>query len=58
MKVAFTTKTGEMIDLHFGQAEKFQIWEIGPDSADHLETVSVGSMAAMRRTGFPPGATA
>jgi nitrogen fixation protein NifX len=42
MKVAFTTSTGEMIDRHFGQSDSFQIWEIGPDSAGHLETVSVG----------------
>lgn len=42
MKIAFTTKTGEVIDLHFGQAEEFQIWEVGPDEASYLETVSVG----------------
>ena len=41
MKIAFTTKTGEMIDLHFGQAEQFHIWEVGPDSAAFLETISV-----------------
>jgi nitrogen fixation protein NifX len=41
MKVAFTTSTGELIDLHFGQAEKFQIWELGPDEAHLVETVSV-----------------
>ena len=43
MKIAFTTKTGEMIDLHFGQADSFQIWEVGPDEAHFLETVSVGA---------------
>lgn len=42
MKIAFTTKTGEAIDLHFGQAEQFQIWEVGPDDANYLETISVG----------------
>ena len=42
MKIAFTTKTGETIDLHFGQAEQFQIWEVGPDEASYLETISVG----------------
>ncbi len=41
MKIAFTSSTGEMIDLHFGQAENFHIWEIGPDSANFLETVAV-----------------
>lgn len=42
MKIAFTTSTGEMIDLHFGQCEKFHIWEVGPDAAGFLETVTVG----------------
>jgi nitrogen fixation protein NifX len=42
MKIAFTTKTGEMIDLHFGQTEHFHIWDVGPDEASFLETVSVG----------------
>lgn len=41
MKIAFTSSTGEMIDLHFGQAENFHIWEIGPDNANFLETVAV-----------------
>ena len=42
MKIAFTTKTGDMIDLHFGQTDVFHIWEVGPDEAGFLETVSVG----------------
>ena len=42
MKIAFTTKTGESIDMHFGQADSFQIWEVGPDEACYLETVTVG----------------
>jgi nitrogen fixation protein NifX len=42
MKIAFTSSTGEKIDLHFGQAERFHIWEVGPDEAGLLETVSVG----------------
>ena len=41
MKVAFTTTTGEMIDLHFGQTETFQVWEVGPDAAAPLETITV-----------------
>ena len=43
MKVAFTTSTGELIDLHFGQTEQFQIWELGPDEAHLVETVSIGA---------------
>lgn len=42
MKIAFTTRTGDMIDLHFGQAERFHVWEVGPDEAHYLETLSVG----------------
>ena len=42
MKIAFTTKTGEMIDLHFGQSDSFQIWEVAAEDAHYLETVTVG----------------
>jgi nitrogen fixation protein NifX len=42
MKIAFTTSNGETIDLHFGQCPSFQIWEVGPDEAHFLETVTVG----------------
>lgn len=42
MKIAFTSKTGESIDLHFGQAELFHIWEVGPDEAHFVGTVGVG----------------
>jgi nitrogen fixation protein NifX len=38
MKIAFTTKTGEMIDQHFGQCQCFHIWEVGPDEAEFLTT--------------------
>ena len=41
MKIAFTTTDGTTINQHFGQCESFQIWEVGPDEADFLETVSV-----------------
>jgi nitrogen fixation protein NifX len=42
MKIAFTTSTGETIDQHFGQCHSFHIWEVGPEQAAFLETVSVG----------------
>jgi nitrogen fixation protein NifX len=41
MKVAFTSKTGEMIDQHFGMAESFAVWELGPDEAHPVETLRV-----------------
>lgn len=40
MRVAFTTSDGTMIDQHFGQCELFQIWEIGPEQAGFLESVT------------------
>ena len=43
MKVAFTSKSGEMIDQHFGMAESFSVWELGPDEAHPVETLKVGS---------------
>lgn len=41
MKVAFTTSNGETIDLHFGHATRFAIWEIGPDTAAFVNEVAV-----------------
>jgi nitrogen fixation protein NifX len=40
MKIAFTTTDGTMIDQHFGQCESFHIWEVGPDQASFLESVT------------------
>jgi nitrogen fixation protein NifX len=33
MRVAFTSTNGESVDLHFGHAGHFFVWEVGPDSA-------------------------
>jgi len=46
MKIAFTSKTGESIDLHFGQADSFHVWEVGPDEAHYVETLTVGEHEA------------
>ena len=40
MKVAFTSSSGETIDQHFGQCQNFHIWEIGPDEAAQVATIS------------------
>jgi nitrogen fixation protein NifX len=40
MKIAFTTSDGKTIDLHFGQASEYAIWEVGPDDARFLTRVS------------------
>jgi nitrogen fixation protein NifX len=40
MRVAFTTTSGDRIDQHFGKAEHFHVWEVGPDSAAFVERVT------------------
>ena len=40
MKVAFTSTDGETIDLHFGQASEYWIWEVAADHAELLGRVS------------------
>ncbi len=45
MKVAFTSTTGEMIDLHFGQCRNFHIWQIGPAEAELLTIVTPSDAA-------------
>jgi nitrogen fixation protein NifX len=40
MKVAFTSTDGKTIDLHFGQASEYWIWEVAPDRAELLGRVS------------------
>ncbi len=39
MRVAFTTTDGRSIDLHFGQASHFDVWEVGPERAAFVERV-------------------
>jgi len=46
MKVAFASTDKIHIDEHFGRAEKFLIWEIGPESADFSGVVQVQSDGA------------
>jgi nitrogen fixation protein NifX len=40
MKVAFTSTDGKTIDLHFGQASEYWIWDVGPERAEPLGRVS------------------
>ena len=40
MRVAFTSSDGATVDLHFGQTSRFHVWEIGPEEAHFVETVS------------------
>lgn len=41
MKIAFTSTDGITIDQHFGQCERFHIWEVGPHEAAFVEAVAV-----------------
>ncbi len=41
MKVAFASTDKIHVDEHFGRAEKFLIWEIGPEQADFTGLVQV-----------------
>jgi len=54
MKVAFTTKTGEMIDLHFGQTDPFRSGKLA-GAAESAGNVTIAAMAPMRRTGSRRG---
>ncbi len=40
MKIAFTSSDGKTVDQHFGMATEYRIWEVGPDRAEPLVTVS------------------
>lgn len=46
MRVAFTTTDGTTIDQHFGQAARFDVWEVGPDAAEPVESVQAITTAA------------
>lgn len=41
MRVAFASTDKVHVDEHFGRAENFLIWEIGPDAADFFGMVQV-----------------
>jgi nitrogen fixation protein NifX len=45
MKVAFASTDKVHVDEHFGQAEEFYIWEIGPEQAAFSGVVQVQSEA-------------
>jgi nitrogen fixation protein NifX len=41
MRVAFASSNGQLIDQHFGKAEQFYLWEIGPELAEVVERITV-----------------
>lgn len=40
MRIAFTSSDGLNVDQHFGMTRDFRIWEIGPDSASEVGSVT------------------
>ncbi len=40
MRIAFTSTDGRVVDQHFGRATHFHVWEVGPDRAEAVGTVS------------------
>lgn len=43
MKVAFASTDKIHIDEHFGQAENFYVWEIGPENAEFSGVIRVSA---------------
>ncbi len=41
MRIAFTSSDGRTVDQHFGMTRDFRIWEIGPDNASEVATMTV-----------------
>lgn len=44
MKVAFTSSDGITVDQHFGQTDRFFLWEVGPQTAQFLEHVDAAGL--------------
>jgi nitrogen fixation protein NifX len=40
MRIAFTSNDGRTVDQHFGMTRDFRVWEIGPDAAAEVATVT------------------
>ena len=41
MKVAFTSRTGDMIDEHFGTASHVFVWDLYPERSEFIGKVSI-----------------
>lgn len=39
MRIAFASSDGKSVDTHFGHAEAFHLWDIGPNSATEVGRV-------------------
>ena len=40
MRIAFTSSDGLNVDQHFGMTRDFRIWEVGPDAASEVGSVT------------------
>ena len=40
MRIAFTSSDGITVDQHFGMTRDFRVWEVSPDAAREVSTVS------------------
>jgi nitrogen fixation protein NifX len=45
MRIAFASSDGRSINQHFGMAERFYIWDVGPDYAREIGKVVPGKRA-------------
>lgn len=43
MKIAFSSTEGTVVDQHFGSAECFYLWDVGPEQAECLGSVAAGA---------------
>lgn len=39
MRIAFASSNGKTVDSHFGQAEAFYLWDVGPEFANEVGRV-------------------
>ena len=40
MRIAFTSSDGSTVDQHFGATRDFKVWEVGPDAAREVGTIT------------------
>ena len=43
MRIAFASSNGKSVDTHFGHAEAFYLWDIGPDFANEVGRILLSS---------------
>jgi len=48
MRIAFASTDGRTVDQHFGTAERYYVWDVGPDHAVPIEKVTPGSKCEAR----------